>query len=51
MTSNELELLKIIREHDNPEQALVTAIEIIFSQLIHLEVSELKSVVGFQEYV
>lgn len=51
MTSNEFELLSMIREHDNPEQALVTAIEIILSHLTHLEVSELESVVGFREYV
>ena len=33
MTQNELELLNIIREHDNPEQALVTAIELIIKYL------------------
>lgn len=29
MTENERELIKIIRENDNPEKALTTAIEII----------------------
>ena len=29
MSENELELVRIIRENDNPQQAMVTAIEII----------------------
>lgn len=29
MTKNEIELLNIVRESDNPTQALITAIEII----------------------
>ena len=33
MTQNELELLNIIRENDNPEQALVTVIELIIKYL------------------
>ena len=33
MTNNELELLKLIRENDNPEQTLVTAIDIILKYL------------------
>jgi hypothetical protein len=33
MTSNEQELIKLIRENDNPEQALLTATEIIISFL------------------
>ena len=33
MTENEKELIKIIRENDNPEQALVTAVETILSYL------------------
>lgn len=33
MTNNELELLHIIRENENPEQALNIAIEIILSYL------------------
>ena len=51
MTDNEIELLKLIRENDNPEQALTKAIEIILLHLTHLEVFELKSSVGFQECV
>jgi hypothetical protein len=33
MTRNELELLNMIRDHDNPEIALETALEIIISYL------------------
>lgn len=33
MTNNELELLNLIRESDNPEQALCMAIEIIIKYL------------------
>lgn len=29
MTENERELLKLIREHENPEQALLIALEIM----------------------
>lgn len=37
MTNNELELLNLIRTNDNPEQALVKAIEIILLWLSHPE--------------
>lgn len=33
MTNNELELLTMIRNNDNPEKALITAIEIIIKCL------------------
>ena len=33
MTENELTLLSMIRENDNPEQALITAIDIIIKYL------------------
>lgn len=33
MTNNELELLNIIRESDNPEQAIMIAIDVILSYL------------------
>ena len=33
MTENEIELLQIIRENENPEKALITAIEIITKYL------------------
>lgn len=51
MTNNELELLNLIRNNDNPDQALITAIEIILLHLTHLESSELESVVEFRECV
>ena len=37
MTENELKLLSIIRENDNPERAFETAIEIILKYLNHPE--------------
>ena len=37
MTNNEIKLLNIIRESDNPEQALEIAIDIILSYLAQLE--------------
>lgn len=37
MTRNELELLNMIRSHDNPEIALETALEIIISYLEQCE--------------
>ena len=37
MTENELKLLKLIRESDNPEQALIIAIEILISYLTQPE--------------
>lgn len=33
MTNNELELLNIIRESDNPEHAIMIAIDVILSYL------------------
>ena len=36
MTDNEKELIKLIRENDNPEQALVTAAVIILDFLTQL---------------
>ena len=41
MTQNELELLNLIREHNNPEQSLMTATKIIVEYLNLLESSEL----------
>ena len=40
MTEKEYELLNIIRNHNNPEFALITAVEIIVEYLNHLESSE-----------
>jgi hypothetical protein len=40
MTANENELIKLIRENDNPEQALMTATVIILDFLKQHESSE-----------
>lgn len=40
MTNNEIELMSIIRENDNPEQALLTATKVISEFLMRLESSE-----------
>ncbi len=40
MTKNETELLNLIRENDNPEQALMTAAVIILGYLKRHESSE-----------
>ena len=45
MTENELNLIKLIRENDNPEQALRTAVETILSFLERHESSQEPSAV------
>ena len=40
MTDNEFELIKMIRENDNPEEALRTAVNIIIDFLKQHESSE-----------
>lgn len=37
MTENELKLIELIRENDNPEEAITTAVSIITSFLERLE--------------
>ena len=49
MTANETELINLIRENDNPEQALVTAVDIILLYLTQHESSEAQVAVGLQE--
>ena len=49
MTENEKDLIKIIRENDNPEQAIVTAVETILSFLKRHESSVEQAAVGLQE--
>ncbi len=51
MTDNELQLLSMIRENDNPERAFVKAIEIILSYLNHHESFESKLFVDSLELV
>jgi hypothetical protein len=48
MTDNEKELIKIIRENDNPEQALMTATVIILDFLKQLGSSPKPSVAFLQ---
>lgn len=48
MTENEKELIKIIRENDNPERALVTAAVIILNFLKQRESSEVQAAAVLQ---
>lgn len=48
MTEKEMELIRIIRENDNPEQALMVAATIILGFLKQLESSEEQSPVCLQ---
>ena len=49
MSENESLLIELIRNHKNPEKALVTAIEIIVSFLSHPESTASRSSVESQE--
>ena len=49
MTENEMELIKMIRETDNPGQALMTAGVIIIGYLKQLESSEVQESAVLQE--
>ncbi len=51
MSENETMLINLIRNHNNPEKALATALEVILSFLNHPEVSASKSVVAALELV
>ena len=51
MTENEKELIKLIRENDNPEQALVTATVIILGFLKQHESFEAQAAVCLQALV
>ena len=48
MTNNEMELISIIRENDNPQQALLTAIDIILLSLVQPESYRAPSVAFLQ---
>ena len=48
MTANEIELINLIRENDNPGQALTTAVETILIYLKQHESSEGQAVVCLQ---
>ena len=49
MSNNAVELLKIIRENDKPEQALLTAIDIILLSLVQHESYPAPSSASLQE--
>ena len=49
MTENEIELIKLIRENDNPGQALMTATVIILGFLKQHGSSEGQAAVALQE--
>lgn len=49
MTANEKELISLIRENDNPEQALMTATVILMGFLKQHESSVVQASVGLQE--
>ena len=51
MTANEIELINIIRENDNPEQALMKATAIILDFLKQHESFEGQAAVCLQELV
>ena len=51
MTANEKELIKLIRENDNPEQALMTAAVIILGYLKQHESFEVQAPVCLRELV
>lgn len=51
MTDNEMELIQIIRENDNPEQALMTATVIILGFLKQHESSAIQASAVLQEHV
>ena len=48
MTANEIELINLIRENDNPEQALTTAVDTILLYLTLHGSSEVQAVAGLQ---
>lgn len=49
MSKNEMELLKMVRENDNPERALQLAVEIILGYLGRHESFEGQAAAGLQE--
>ena len=50
MTENEKELIQLIRENDNPKQALMTAAVILLGFLKQHESSEAQAVAGLQAH-
>lgn len=48
MTENELKLIRLIRENDNPEQALLTAVDIILLSLVQEQSYQVQVPVSLQ---
>lgn len=51
MSKNEIELFEMVRENDNPEQAVLTAINVFAAFLMRLEEDQEPRLVGLQESV
>ena len=49
MSSNEAEMISILRENDNPEQTLFTAIKVFSAFLEQLEATPMLQVDGLRE--
>ena len=49
MSNNEIELINIIRENDNPEQTLLTAVKIFSAFVEQLEANPMLHLVDLQE--
>lgn len=49
MTNNEMELVDLVRNHSNPTQAILIAIDTITSFLRQLESSQAPNAVALQE--
>ena len=49
MSKNELELIEIVNENDNPEQAVLTAINVFAAFLERLEVDQEPQTVDLRE--
>lgn len=50
MTANEIELITLIRENDNPTVAISTAVEVILCYLKQHESSVVQAAVGLQAH-
>lgn len=48
MTENELKLIRLIRDNDNPEQALSTAVDIILLSLVQEQSSQVQAPASLQ---
>jgi hypothetical protein len=51
LSKNEIELFRIVNENDNPEQAVLTAINVFAAFLRQLEADQEPPLAGLQESV